>query len=80
VQKFGQSGHPAFSPHRDSRMKKTLDIHFRTFIFPRSYFSSSALGPGLPDGLFSNQKSEFGSILERLAIENLGIFLAIWYI
>jgi hypothetical protein len=29
---------------------------------------------GLPDGLFSNQKSQFGKILEDLARENLGIF------
>jgi hypothetical protein len=28
----------------------------------------------LPDGLFSNQKFQFGSILEGLAMENLGIF------
>jgi hypothetical protein len=27
-----------------------------------------------PDGLFSNQKSQFGSILEGLAMENVGIF------
>jgi hypothetical protein len=32
------------------------------------------LAAGLPDGLFSNQKSQFGSILEGLAIENFGIF------
>jgi hypothetical protein len=31
---------------------------------------------GLPDGLFSNQKSHLGSILEGLAIENLGTFYA----
>jgi hypothetical protein len=31
-------------------------------------------GTGLPDGLFSNQKSQFGLILEGLAMENLGIF------
>jgi hypothetical protein len=30
--------------------------------------------PGLPDGLFSNQISEFGQILEGLAIEDVGIF------
>jgi hypothetical protein len=30
--------------------------------------------PRLPDGLFSNQKSEFGKILEGLAMENLGMF------
>jgi hypothetical protein len=51
---------------------------------------------GLPDGLFSNQKSQFGKILEDLERENLGIFydhsipgqfyghwkyfMAIWYI
>jgi hypothetical protein len=29
---------------------------------------------GLPDGLFSNQKSKFGLILEGLAIEDVGIF------
>jgi hypothetical protein len=29
---------------------------------------------GVPDGLFSNQKYQFGSILEGLAMENLGIF------
>jgi hypothetical protein len=28
---------------------------------------------GLPDGLFSNLKSQFGLILEGLAMENLGI-------
>jgi hypothetical protein len=28
----------------------------------------------LPDGLFSNQKSKFGLILEGLLMENLGIF------
>jgi hypothetical protein len=29
---------------------------------------------GLPDSLFSNQKSKFGSILERLSLENADIF------
>jgi hypothetical protein len=29
---------------------------------------------GLPDGLFSNQKSKFGKILEGLAMEDAGIF------
>jgi hypothetical protein len=32
------------------------------------------LPPGLPDGLFSNQKSKFGQILEFLAMEDDGIF------
>jgi hypothetical protein len=29
---------------------------------------------GLPDGLFSNQKYQFGYILEGLRMENAGIF------
>jgi hypothetical protein len=29
---------------------------------------------GLPDGLFSNQKYQFGSILEGLRLENVDIF------
>jgi hypothetical protein len=28
----------------------------------------------LPDGLFSNQKSQFGKILEDLAMEEVGLF------
>jgi hypothetical protein len=28
----------------------------------------------LPDGLFSNQKSQFGKIFEGLSLENLAIF------
>jgi hypothetical protein len=41
---------------------------------------------GLPDGLFLNQKSQFGYILEGLGMENvvlfydhLEYFMAIWY-
>jgi hypothetical protein len=30
--------------------------------------------PGLPDGLFSNQKSKFGEIFGDLAMEDVGIF------
>jgi hypothetical protein len=30
--------------------------------------------PGLPDGFFSNQKSQFGQILEDLRCENVDIF------
>jgi hypothetical protein len=32
------------------------------------------LASGLPDGLFSNQKSKFGYILDGLAMEEAGIF------
>jgi hypothetical protein len=34
------------------------------------------LNPGLPDGLFSNQKSQFGLILEGSRLENVNIFYA----
>jgi hypothetical protein len=30
-----------------------------------------AISTGLPDGIFSNQISQFGSILEGLAMENV---------
>jgi hypothetical protein len=47
--------------------------------------SQYQLRSGLPDGLFSNQKSQFGSILEDLRLEKslyilwpFGIFLEIW--
>jgi hypothetical protein len=33
------------------------------------------LKPGLPDGIFSNQKCQFGVILEGLGMEKVGIFL-----
>jgi hypothetical protein len=29
----------------------------------------------LPDGLFSDQKSQFGSIFEDLAMEDVGVFI-----
>jgi hypothetical protein len=32
----------------------------------------------LPDGLFSNQKSQFGKILEGLRLENVYIFYGHW--
>jgi hypothetical protein len=47
----------------------------------------SYVRPGLPDGLFTNQKSHFGSILEGFAMEDISAlyghsvyFTAIWYI
>jgi hypothetical protein len=39
---------------------------------PGSKFSYS--DAGLPDGLFSTQKSKFGQIFERLRLENVVIF------
>jgi hypothetical protein len=38
-------------------------------------------GAGLPDGKVSNQKFQFGYILEGLKMENVGIiFMVIWNI
>jgi hypothetical protein len=31
---------------------------------------------GLPDGIFSNQKSQFGKVLEGLAMEDVSLFYA----
>jgi hypothetical protein len=42
--------------------------------------ATSNVTAGLPDGIFSNQKSLFGSILEGLAIENVVHFTASMYI
>jgi hypothetical protein len=49
--------------------------------------STTVSESGLPDGIFSNQKSQFGDFLEGLRIENVGMFYghleyitAIWYI
>jgi hypothetical protein len=36
--------------------------------------SFDAFSAGLPDGIFSNQKSQFGENLEGLALENVGMF------
>jgi hypothetical protein len=51
------------------------------------FFSETEIGPGLPDGIFPNQKSQFGHILEGLALEDVGMFYgllayfaAIWYV
>jgi hypothetical protein len=39
------------------------------FWYERSQNYKNVEQPGLPDGLFSNQKSQFGSILEGLGME-----------
>jgi hypothetical protein len=35
---------------------------------------ASGSNAGLPDGLFSNQKSKFGQILEGLGMEDVALF------
>jgi hypothetical protein len=44
------------------------------FSFLSSKKVSVGLEAGLPDGLFSNQKSQFGQILEGLRWKNVAIF------
>jgi hypothetical protein len=68
--KFAQSG------HSDQYYKTRLHrIQMRLAIEKNG--DSKA---GLPDGKFSNQKSQFGSILEGLAMQDVVIFMAIWSI
>jgi hypothetical protein len=52
-------------------------IHWVQFFHFKSVWFCQRLQlrvPGLPDGIFSDQKYQFGSILERLEKENVGIF------
>jgi hypothetical protein len=48
------------------------DGHWFETGFPRN--SGGLSESGLPDGLFSNQKSIFGKTWEGLAMEDVGIF------
>jgi hypothetical protein len=57
------------------------------FVFAKLKVRPTVDQPGLPDGLFSIQKSQFGKILEGLRMENAGIlyrqleyFTVIWNI
>jgi hypothetical protein len=58
-----------------------------SFILADVKFIFSLFASGLPDGFFFYQKSQFGKILEGLALEDVGTFYgqlvnfrAIWYI
>jgi hypothetical protein len=60
---------------------KAIFVHSCLIYFGRGFRT------GLPDGLFSYQKTQFGYILEGLGMETVGIFYehleyfsAIWYI
>jgi hypothetical protein len=47
----------------------------RNTVSPRRISSHAAqVEAGLPDGLFEDQKSKFGYILEGLGMKNVGIF------
>jgi hypothetical protein len=50
--------------------KKRLDWKTVFFLNPRRRLRK----PGLPDGIFSNQKSKFGQISEGLVMEDVGMF------
>jgi hypothetical protein len=40
----------------------------------QEFFLVASSDPGLPDGLFSNQKYQFGKILDGLGLKNIDIF------
>jgi hypothetical protein len=51
--------------------------------FFKLWIITESSAPGLPDGTFSNQKSQFGEILEGFVMEkvgNLENFTTVWYI
>jgi hypothetical protein len=50
---------------------QTFALHTKCFFLR---FKAVGSKPGLPDDLFSNQKSQFGKIFEGLAMEDVGIF------
>jgi hypothetical protein len=61
-------------------------VNQQRLFFKKKFQDNNQLQSGLPDCLFSNQKSQFGCILEGLGIENVVIFydrweyfMAIWY-
>jgi hypothetical protein len=51
--------------------------HFEGFFLQVSFHAADVTSAGLPDGLFSNQKYQFGQILECLRFEDLIYFMAI---
>jgi hypothetical protein len=60
-----------FSRHiSDLYLEFQISRFFPTDIKNRQ-ISASQSGTGLPDGIFSNQKSHFGKILEGLAMEDV---------
>jgi hypothetical protein len=65
------------------RLRKILSL--QKFLVPTQRWRPAQLSPrrklapwlcvaGLPDGLFTNQKSQFGQILQGLGMENVSIF------
>jgi hypothetical protein len=54
--------------------KMILNVGFYLIPFSQKKNSNALWIPGLPDGIFFNQKSKFGLVLEGLRIENVSIF------
>jgi hypothetical protein len=60
---------------------RTQDLLFcRRTRWPLCHAARATSNQGLPDGLFSNQKSHCGEIVEDLRMENVEIFYGIWNI
>jgi hypothetical protein len=77
------SGNPGFNSAKPNFFLKaalwssSLAILHSTFIL-YTLFVFSSIWTGLPDGIFSNRKSQFGKILEGLATDDVGIFCGHW--
>jgi hypothetical protein len=54
---------------------KLLNRGHSTILGPKPSCEIVMCIPGLPDGIFSNRKSQFGSILEGLRLENIGMYI-----
>jgi hypothetical protein len=75
-------------PVSKRRLKEGSPRNFETLVprLPRGHLNIR-VEAGLPDGLFQNQKSQFGKFFYGLGIENVGLFfalleysMAMWYI
>jgi hypothetical protein len=62
----------------DFLVQRPFDAMIQAGLFSTTWPSTRV--SELPDALFSYQKSQFGSILEGLGMENVGMFVTIWNI
>jgi hypothetical protein len=81
LQDYFHSGHFSerinlFSPHQPRiNLYMTWTGDKSNKIFKMSDSEVKTPGPGLPDGLFSNQRSQFGKILEGFRVEDAGTYI-----
>jgi hypothetical protein len=68
-----------FLPRKNTTAAST-EIYDSSRHYKKIYITATLVYAGLPDGLFSNQKSQFGQILEDLDWQMFKYFMAIWNI